>query len=50
MFLDHFGLALAATRPTPKAPLGVFVLSAQFADLLWPILLLVGIEQVRIPA
>jgi membrane-bound metal-dependent hydrolase YbcI (DUF457 family) len=48
MFLGHFGLALAAKKAAPKASLGLFVVSAQFADLLWPILLLLGIEQVRI--
>jgi len=48
MFLGHFALAMAATRAAPKASLGTLVLSAQFADLLWPILLLLGVEQVRI--
>jgi hypothetical protein len=48
MFLGHFGLALAAKKVAPKASLGTLVLSAQFADCLWPVLLLLGIEQVRI--
>jgi hypothetical protein len=48
MFLGHFALALAAKRAAPKASLGTLVLSAQFADCLWPILLLLGVEQVRI--
>src|SRR5215471_13932481 len=48
MFLGHFALAMAAKRVAPKASLGSLVLSAQFADLLWPILLLLGVEQVRI--
>jgi hypothetical protein len=48
MFLGHFGVALAAKKAAPKASLGVLVLGAQFADLLWPILLLLGVEHVRI--
>jgi membrane-bound metal-dependent hydrolase YbcI (DUF457 family) len=48
MFLGHFGLALAAKKAAPKTSLGALVLSAQFADCLWPVLLLLGVEQVRI--
>jgi hypothetical protein len=48
MFLGHFALALSAKKVAPKASLGTLVLSAQFADCLWPVLLLLGVEQVRI--
>lgn len=48
MFLGHFGLAFAAKKATPKTSLGTLVLAAQFADLLWPILLLAGLEKVSI--
>jgi hypothetical protein len=48
MFLGHFGVALAAKKAAPKASLGTLVLAAQFADLLWPVFLLLGWEQVRI--
>jgi hypothetical protein len=48
MFLGHFGVALAAKKVAPKASLGTLVFAAQFADLLWPLLLLAGVEQVRI--
>jgi len=48
MFLGHFGVALAAKKAAPKTSLGTLVLAAQFADMLWPLLLLLGIEQVRI--
>jgi len=48
MFLGHFGVALVAKKVAPKASLGTLVLAAQFADLLWPLLLLAGVEQVRI--
>jgi hypothetical protein len=48
MFLGHFAVALAAKKAAPKTSLGTLVLAAQFADMLWPLLLLLGIEQVRI--
>ncbi len=48
MFLGHFGIALAAKRAAPSASLGALVLAAQLADLIWPLLLLAGAEQVRI--
>lgn len=48
MFLGHFGLAFAAKKAAPKVSLGTLVFSAQFADMLWPTLLLLGIEKVRI--
>ena len=48
MFLGHFGVALAAKEVAPKASLGTLVFAAQFADMLWPLLLLAGVEQVRI--
>jgi hypothetical protein len=48
MFLGHFGVALAAKKAVPKTSLGTLVLAAQFADMLWPVLLLTGIERVRI--
>lgn len=48
MFVGHFGVALAAKRLAPGTSLGTLILGAQFADLLWPILLLLGLEQVRI--
>jgi len=48
MFIGHFGVALAAKKVAPRTSLGVLVLAAQFADLLWPILLLAGVEHVEI--
>ncbi|HEY0824950.1 MAG TPA: hypothetical protein VGD76_14270 [Ramlibacter sp.] len=48
MFLGHFGLALAARRALPQVSLGTTFLAAQFLDLLWPTLLLLGAETVRI--
>ncbi len=48
MFLGHFGLAFAAKKPAPRASLGTLLMAAQFLDLLWPALLLLGVEHARI--
>jgi len=48
MLLGHYAVALASKRAAPKASLGTLVFAAQFADLIWPIFLLIGWEQVRI--
>ena len=48
MFLGHFGVALAARKAAPKTSLGILVLAAQLADMLWPVFLLLGWEQVLI--
>ena len=48
MFIGHFALGLAAKRWTPALSLAVLFAAAQFADLLWPVLVALGVEQVRI--
>jgi hypothetical protein len=48
MFAGHFGLALAAKTVAPRASLGVLALGAQWVDLVWPLMLLSGAEQVAI--
>lgn len=48
MFIGHFGVALAATRIAPRTPLTMLIVAAQFADILWPALVLIGIEVVAI--
>lgn len=48
MLLGHYGAAFAAKRVAPRASLGTFALAAQLLDELWPILVLLGIEHVRI--
>jgi hypothetical protein len=50
MFLGHFGLGLGAKRVAPSVPLGALFMAAQFADLLWPALVLLGIERVEVVA
>jgi membrane-bound metal-dependent hydrolase YbcI (DUF457 family) len=48
MFIGHFGVAFAAKRAAPTASLGTLFIACEFADLLWPLLLLAGVEKVAI--
>jgi membrane-bound metal-dependent hydrolase YbcI (DUF457 family) len=48
MFIGHFGIGFAAKKYAPGLSLGVLFIAAQFLDLLWPNLLLLGIENVQI--
>ncbi|HVD91963.1 MAG TPA: hypothetical protein VNC21_06765 [Vicinamibacterales bacterium] len=48
MFIGHFALGLAAKRATPRVSLAVLFAAAQLADLLWPVFVAIGLEQVRI--
>lgn len=48
MFIGHFAVALAAKKAAPKVSLGTLFIAAQFVDLLWPLLVLIGLEHVRI--
>jgi membrane-bound metal-dependent hydrolase YbcI (DUF457 family) len=48
MFIGHFGVGFGAKSIAPKVSLGTLFLAAQLLDLLWPTLLLLGIERVQI--
>jgi hypothetical protein len=48
MFIGHFALGYAAKRWAPNVSLAVLFAAAIFADLLWPVLVALGIEHVRI--
>jgi membrane-bound metal-dependent hydrolase YbcI (DUF457 family) len=48
MFIGHFALGFAAKRATPRVSLAMLFVAAQIADLLWPALVALGIEQVAI--
>jgi len=48
MFIGHFALGFAAKRATPRVGLAMLFVAAQFADLLWPALVALGVEQVTI--
>ena len=48
MFIGHFAVGMGAKAAAPKVSLGSLFLAAQFLDLLWPTLLLLGVEHVKI--
>ena len=48
MFIGHFAVGLAGKKFAPQASLAALWGAALFADILWPILVAVGAEQVRI--
>jgi membrane-bound metal-dependent hydrolase YbcI (DUF457 family) len=48
MYIGHFALGFAAKKVAPQPSLGTLFLATQFLDLLWPLLLLLGWEQVLI--
>ena len=48
MFLGHNAIGFAAKKAAPRAGLGVLMAAAMLADLIWPILLLLSVEHVRI--
>ena len=48
MFIGHYALAFGAKRIAPMMSLGTLFLACQFADLLWPTLLILGLEVVQI--
>ena len=48
MFIGHFGLGFAAKKAAPAVSLGTLFAACQFADLLWPTLVLLGYEQVQV--
>ncbi len=48
MFIGHFAAALIAKRVAPSTSLGVLFAAAQWLDLLWPALLIAGIEHAEL--
>lgn len=48
MFLGHFAVGLASKRIAPRTSAALLIAAALFADILWPIFLLLGWEHVRI--
>jgi membrane-bound metal-dependent hydrolase YbcI (DUF457 family) len=48
MFIGHFAVAFGAKKVAPRTSLATLVAAAQLLDLIWPILVLLGIETVRI--
>lgn len=48
MFIGHFGVGLAGKKIGKSVSLGTYFLATQWIDLIWPILLLLGVEHVEI--
>ncbi len=48
MFIGHFGVAFGSKKIVPMVSLGTLILAAQLLDLVWPLLVLLGVEHVRI--
>ena len=48
MFIGHFAVGFASKRYAPKTSLGTLIGAAVLLDLLWPVFVLLGWEQVRI--
>mgnify|MGYP001157798777 FL=1 len=48
MFIGHFAVAYAAKRLAPRSSLGTLFFAAQFLDLLWPLLVLAGVERLSL--
>jgi membrane-bound metal-dependent hydrolase YbcI (DUF457 family) len=48
LFIGHFAVGFAGKKLAPKASLPALLFAALFADILWPVLVAVGAEKVRI--
>lgn len=48
MFIGHDGIGFAGKALAPKASLGTWLMAVNFLDLVWPVLLLAGVEHVKI--
>jgi hypothetical protein len=48
MFIGHYGVALAAKRVTPRTSLGALFVAVQLLDVVFALLVLAGVEKLRI--
>ena len=48
MFIGHFAFAFGAKKYAPQVSLGILFLACQLADLIWPNLVLLGLEKVEV--
>ena len=48
MFIGHFAVGFAGKKAAPRASLAALLFAALFADVLWPVLVAIGAEHVRI--
>jgi membrane-bound metal-dependent hydrolase YbcI (DUF457 family) len=48
MFIGHNALGFAAKKVAPRASLGLLMAAPMFLDLLWPLFLIAGVEEVQL--
>jgi hypothetical protein len=48
MFVGHYGVAFGAKPATPLVPLWVYFIAVQWLDVVWSILVLLGVEKLHI--
>ena len=48
MFIGHFAMAFGAKKFAPQVSLGILLLACQLADIIWPNLVLLGIEVLEV--
>jgi hypothetical protein len=48
MFVGHYGVSFAARRAGKRVPLWVWFIAVQWLDVIWSVLVLMGIEKLRI--
>lgn len=48
MFVGHYGVSFAARRSGTRVPLWVWFIAVQWLDVVWSVLVLTGIEKLRI--
>jgi len=48
VFVGHFAVAFGAKRAVPAVSLGALFIACQLADLVWPLLVIAGIERVSV--
>ena len=50
MFIGHFAVGFAAKRAAPRLSIPVLFAAAQFADLLWPLLVALVLDVLSSPS
>src|SRR5216684_8972616 len=48
MFVGHYGVSFAAKSVRPTVPLWVWFVAVQWMDIVWSVLVLLGVEKLRI--
>jgi hypothetical protein len=48
MFVGHYGVSFAAKGAGKRVPLWVWFIAVQWLDVIWSVLVLTGVEKLRI--